>query len=246
MDKQLIMNYIISLTNLYGLVHKDKVVEIYNIQNEQKTDEELITTVSKEKQEELYDNFVHVHGDYFVAEAIMEFDEFDEQLMHRKGKPFYIPDKEELLKYRDEMYFEVTKEYRALLAYVTKNLLDGDEAKAEEICEDIQGSCQFGVSMQGVFDEFNRRKINFKSDKQVSELMQLVMELANNTRIWENNGHTPNEIFELMEKPHLRPLPKEPFKIKAERQEKIGRNDPCPCGSGKKYKKCCMGKDMLN
>jgi uncharacterized protein len=22
----------------------------------------------------------------------------------------------------------------------------------------------------------------------------------------------------------------------------IGRNDPCPCGSGKKYKKCCMGK----
>ncbi len=22
----------------------------------------------------------------------------------------------------------------------------------------------------------------------------------------------------------------------------IARNDPCPCGSGKKYKKCCMGK----
>lgn len=25
---------------------------------------------------------------------------------------------------------------------------------------------------------------------------------------------------------------------------KIGRNDPCPCGSGKKYKNCCMNKDM--
>lgn len=24
---------------------------------------------------------------------------------------------------------------------------------------------------------------------------------------------------------------------------KIGRNDPCPCGSGKKYKKCCMNKE---
>ncbi len=23
---------------------------------------------------------------------------------------------------------------------------------------------------------------------------------------------------------------------------KVGRNDPCPCGSGKKYKKCCMNK----
>jgi hypothetical protein len=24
---------------------------------------------------------------------------------------------------------------------------------------------------------------------------------------------------------------------------KVGRNEPCPCGSGKKYKKCCMGKE---
>lgn len=26
------------------------------------------------------------------------------------------------------------------------------------------------------------------------------------------------------------------------RSEKKGRNDPCPCGSGKKYKKCCLGQ----
>ncbi len=26
------------------------------------------------------------------------------------------------------------------------------------------------------------------------------------------------------------------------RKSKIGRNDPCPCGSGKKYKKCCQGR----
>jgi hypothetical protein len=24
--------------------------------------------------------------------------------------------------------------------------------------------------------------------------------------------------------------------------EKVGRNDPCPCGSGKKFKKCCEEK----
>jgi uncharacterized protein len=23
-------------------------------------------------------------------------------------------------------------------------------------------------------------------------------------------------------------------------QPKVGRNDPCPCGSGKKFKKCCL------
>jgi len=28
--------------------------------------------------------------------------------------------------------------------------------------------------------------------------------------------------------------------------EKVGRNDPCPCGSGKKYKKCCGGGEGLH
>jgi preprotein translocase subunit SecA len=32
------------------------------------------------------------------------------------------------------------------------------------------------------------------------------------------------------------PAAKKPVKRES---EKIGRNDPCPCGSGKKYKKCC-------
>lgn len=32
---------------------------------------------------------------------------------------------------------------------------------------------------------------------------------------------------------------KEPTKKTPKRVKKIGRNDPCPCGSGKKYKQCC-------
>ena len=28
------------------------------------------------------------------------------------------------------------------------------------------------------------------------------------------------------------------------RSDKIGRNEPCPCGSGKKYKKCCLDKEQ--
>jgi hypothetical protein len=38
--------------------------------------------------------------------------------------------------------------------------------------------------------------------------------------------------FEPLELPHVRETPK------------IGRNDACPCGSGKKYKKCCMAKEL--
>ena len=33
---------------------------------------------------------------------------------------------------------------------------------------------------------------------------------------------------------------KQPIRNK---DKKVGPNDPCPCGSGKKYKKCCMQKD---
>ena len=29
-------------------------------------------------------------------------------------------------------------------------------------------------------------------------------------------------------------------------EKKVGPNDPCPCGSGKKYKKCCMHNDKIN
>ena len=29
------------------------------------------------------------------------------------------------------------------------------------------------------------------------------------------------------------------------KEQKVGPNDPCPCGSGKKYKKCCMQKDKM-
>ena len=25
-------------------------------------------------------------------------------------------------------------------------------------------------------------------------------------------------------------------------EPEVGPNDPCPCGSGRKYKKCCLGK----
>lgn len=29
-------------------------------------------------------------------------------------------------------------------------------------------------------------------------------------------------------------------------EKQIGRNEPCPCKSGKKYKKCCLNKENLD
>ena len=52
---------------------------------------------------------------------------------------------------------------------------------------------------------------------------------------WDDDYNFPSNEFPVeaysFEEPYVRAEPK------------IGRNDPCPCGSGKKYKKCCLDKD---
>lgn len=236
--------YIISLSNLYGMVHKDKVVEIYNSQNEEQTSIIDVEKLLANPLQELEDAFIYPNQDYFVHEVILEHDEFDLMLRKKGDKPHHVPKKNELLKYIDEGYFEKTKQYNDLLKYVENNFFKGEEEKAEWLCEDIHGICEFGANIQIIFNTFNYRGISFKDMEQANEVLQLVMNLSNNIRIWENNGYTPQEIFEKFEKPKLRPLPDKPFEFKTFKKEKIGRNDPCPCGSGKKYKKCCLDKDQ--
>ena len=169
--------YIIALTNLYGMVHKNKVVEIYNSQNEEQVSHSDVEEFLSEPPEDLEDAFIHPHKDYFVHEVIMEHDEFDLMLRKKADKPHYVPKKNELLKYIDEGYFEKNKQYNALLNYVKKNFFKYDEEKAEWLCEDIHGTCQFGADMQTILDTFNDRNISFKDMDQVNEVMQLVMEL---------------------------------------------------------------------
>ncbi len=51
----------------------------------------------------------------------------------------------------------------------------------------------------------------------------------------KNLEYKKQDVFEEKEE--------KPAKQKPIRVRKVGRNDPCPCGSGKKYKKCCGRKD---
>ena len=241
----LLTKYIIAMTNLYGMVPKEKAIEIFNSQNEDKIGMDVIETYMANPPEELEESFVYPYKGYFVHEAILEFDAFDEMLAEKADKPYYMPEKEELLKYVDEWYFERNSQYEALFNYVKDNFFKGDAKKAEELCEDIQGTCHARGNVQSILDVFNNRGIGFRDIDHVNEVLRLVMDFHNNMRLWENNGHTPHEIFEMFEKPFLRPLPEKPFSfdetnvIDIKTRQKIGRNDPCPCGSGKKFKKCC-------
>ncbi|MGM0331097.1 SEC-C metal-binding domain-containing protein, partial [Enterococcus sp. AZ084] len=64
------------------------------------------------------------------------------------------------------------------------------------------------------------------------ELMFYILELVYNLRkIYYLKQHfVPHfKEFSLPDTPRTQTKP-----------EKVGRNSPCPCGSGKKYKKCCL------
>ena len=44
--------------------------------------------------------------------------------------------------------------------------------------------------------------------------------------------------------PHRRALASLPAHLPMRRDgRKVGRNEPCPCGSGRKYKNCCLAND---
>jgi hypothetical protein len=92
----------------------------------------------------------------------------------------------------------------------------------------------------------------------IDQLNQVIFTITDWTNLlprWIMKGNSSREIFETFEKSKLRPLPSEPFpgfsgeesssshepfnEPKKENTRKPGRNDPCPCGSGKKYKHCC-------
>ena len=235
------MKYIIALTNLYGQVPASKVAEIYNSQNE---DQISIDDVEVYFNEDLSKYHVYFHKNHFVHETIMEFNDFKSMLGKKADKPYYVPNKEEMLKYSDMTYYEKPNQYYDLMKYIKKNFFTGDNEKAELLCENMMWKCKDDFRPQEALELFNTFEVNFRDEKQVNEVLQLVMNLSNNVRHWEHNAYTQQEIFEKFEKPNLKPLPDKPFPFGGTvKEEKAGRNDLCPCGSGKKYKKCCLGKE---
>ncbi|OLS38933.1 hypothetical protein BTR22_04625 [Alkalihalophilus pseudofirmus] len=70
-------------------------------------------------------------------------------------------------------------------------------------------------------------------------MADLIVHLNNHTRQWPNKGYGPIELRKKHEV-ESKSAPKQPSNVFIfETKQKIGRNDPCPRGSGKKFKKCC-------
>jgi hypothetical protein len=87
-------------------------------------------------------------------------------------------------------------------------------------------------------------RLEIDSLELLQSLTDLTVDLMNNTRQWTLKGYTSAEVLSA-EQPWFERPPEPPAVRKKadvfslETRKKVGKNDPCPCGSGLKFKKCC-------
>jgi len=197
MDKT-ILGYCIALVNLYGIVSLDRVVDTYNMQNERSICTEELEATVNEYENYLRDNLVIAENNELIAMEIKMLDDFDKEKGYKGNKPYYIPERKDLLRYSDYTYFERTKSYYDLVEFLED--LFKDRYKAEELANDIRIFLKSvdGIVNLGYF--FEENDLMIKDSKDAEQLMELIKGLADNTRLWSNNGYTPREMEKMLGK----------------------------------------------
>ncbi|MDD6383512.1 SEC-C metal-binding domain-containing protein [Mitsuokella sp.] len=110
-----------------------------------------------------------------------------------------------------------------------------DVLKAADITGEILILLQNGSELDEAVDYLE--ELGFLKDERKAEaVVPLLIAFNNTTHLWPLKGHTPAELMEQAGGGRVIPFAEV-------RKLKVGRNDPCPCGSGKKYKNCCLRKD---
>lgn len=152
--------------------------------------------------------------------------------------------------YEQPNYEQFWKEYLAKEQKIYETILNTKNTKLEGSLKDLAES--FGmdsVTFSGFLDGINTSLTEELDMESLEETTAL-----NSTIEWEKlyyNMHDANaewlynlEGWDTILTPEKRKEIKKTYTATKTivKGDKIGRNDPCPCGSGKKYKKCCLNK----
>lgn len=182
---------------------------------------------------------------YYLDPGVISPEEIIDEIEMRQNVDYYLPRKKDILyagSNEEEKLNFVQRKFKKMLI----NDFSIPEDRAEDILWTMKLDIKNDFSSMSMLQDF-ASEYEFENEKQTQEFVRQLNELHNNTRMWILKGHTPEELFE-EERKHLQPLPKNEREGSVGEQtvvkgKKVGRNDPCPCGSGKKYKKCCLGKE---
>lgn len=92
-------------------------------------------------------------------------------------------------------------------------------------------SNQYECNLSSLLATAVNARLDNSSD--MKKAMELLIRFLNETPKWILLGNSSEEIS------RQEAVARQPYVA----QPKVGRNDPCPCGSGKKYKQCCGRKN---
>lgn len=162
----------------------------------------------------------------------------------RQSVDYYSFTKKQLLRASEPDYVDRTPHMNSFISFLSEHY-HLEEPETNEIALQIINMIN-SDSKPTLIIQYLQSWLEFPSFEFAQIVTAKIMELYNNTRQWALKGHTPNELFQ-KEKKFLKPLPEMPFEARQPiakvfdlaTRTKVGRNDPCPCGSGKKYKRCC-------
>ncbi|WP_170132896.1 SEC-C metal-binding domain-containing protein [Saliterribacillus persicus] len=219
----------------YGTLNGSQLIELVGSYINEPVEVKEYFEVMHDANEFMEDYQYDRHG--FSDQAVVNPESVIAEHALRKDLSFYPFSKQQLLKAGETDFMERNKSYVKLVKHL-KQSFEIDKEEVDEIVEqcviDIQNGATFNEVVEYFSDQFEFEGIN-----EVQELMDHVTNLMNNTRLWILKGYTPTELAQ-QERKHLKPLPTIQSKTQEPKEVvKIGRNEPCPCGSGKKYKKCC-------
>lgn len=149
---------------------------------------------------------------------------------------------QELLKAGEPDYVERNSHYMNLVHYVL-NHYEIDRDEADFLVEECVDAAKNGDSLASVL-EVAQDFIEMPGIEVISAITDLLVPLMNNTKQWAIKGYSPAELSAkrasagvLLNSVPNRTVQADVIDMKT--KQKVGRNDPCPCGSGKKFKKCC-------
>ncbi len=119
------------------------------------------------------------------------------------------------------------------------------DIQAVELLPQIKTLFEQGKVWEGICGTYQSIAEDIQSEGFKAKPLELLSIDEIYEAFWEYEYHSTEEYdfeddYEVPEtnnsEPHTADTPIIPLKT----EPKVGRNDPCPCGSGKKYKKCCM------
>jgi len=175
---------------------------------------------------------------YFSHVDVEDMDELIEEQEMRPEIDYYKFTKQQLLKASAENYFDQTTQMREFLDYLNRNY---DLSKQELDDLGIEVTLIVRISRDvNVVGKYLEEVIEFPSIEVLRGLIDRLVEVYNHTRSWMLKGHSPNELSRRTELLNETPSDDQTNVVSFASGTKVVRNDPCPCGSGKKFKKCCL------